>query len=615
MRGEIRLRFRQTCAAALAVCALAAGLRAGEGGPLERPDSGVLAILHMDSVQEFAGKAEGLLRQLNPHTSVGNPVLAAVRAALCNPSLEKVADNPWLEALRLEPSLAKGCPYVAAFPVADAGQYRKALGSFPGMREEGTIDDITVFKNATPDGELSYYLSVTAGRVALFGSCREAVRLARALYDNAPPGGFLRGGGADLLLRLRCGRATIVFEKDIATAATTLRDDVVRDLAGNGDPATHPLARVLDQGFGIVVELLQQTGVAEFSLRLDESELRFSAAAQFSRAGFAGATLAKATPQKLQLAAVFPDGCISLQDAALWPELWRGVLEGAGRVVSSGFGGVIDQDLVLRLESLLQEIAAAGPVETANGLFPSLAGFEGMGPLRASLTRFAHPEKLPGAAARLQTLLAEGGDARNLLAQNGINLKFAVTGLTEIAPGAEAAGCWLELGFPGRSGDSKGFSGGSESYLLALCDGVLAVVSSRRMEETGDEARAAGRRAELMGQLLKNLEQPRAGGWFGGQGLAALGGEKGLYLAAAEPLAYLKEAMLAAADWSSRVASERESAAARRFAREFASMRGSGQPLSICVKTTDDGAALTAILPRAALADLARACLDVGGAE
>ncbi len=599
------------CVLLLAAFRLACTAPAGDAGGAVRSESGLLGVVRIQNVTAASRAVETLLRRVNPHTPIENPVRSLLGQLLRNPGLGEIPPDAFLELLLFDPHTFQGGSCVAAFPVTSSLDYRELLSARPGLREEGTVNDITKFVEQQQETDTPLYFSVTAQPVGLFGLNMEAVQRARSLYEGAGPDGLLGARTPTVFLQLYVQRVLRSYEQAIDSGLLRLRDDIVRDRVGEGAGLRHPLGRALDRAFAHLPRLARQVAAFEGAVTLHPDRLAATASLRPVAATQLASVQQAAAQQPPTLAPFLPARCVSFRNLHLWPELWVPFVEASAAVAAAGLDSVIDQAVRNDLAALLHAVVEAGPVETATGTLPPPASQEALGPVRVQLIRWAHPARVDALLERLEALARPESPFQELLIQNQIEWDMDRASFALDGRPVERIRLLLRVAKQPRPEHAVGFVGEPRVYLLGRHEDVFALVTSPSAREAGREAEARALRQEILSQMLTALadEAPALGRnpfytRIPGrdQPCAALG--------AVAPLPFLQLAMDADVQWHRTAASTQERIN-QEAAKKFRTFDSQGHPVTSRLVFERRRMVAELQIPDSALVELARACLGI----
>jgi len=600
--------------------ALASGrARAAETDLLDDPQNQLVAIIRVADVTRLNQEIDALLAQLNPRAEAKGRVQAVVGDLIRNASLARLAENPFLEVLVFDPTTVSGNPCVAAFPVTEALDYRKALTGQQGIREEGTVDDITMFTETGRDAIRTLHLSVTANLIAIFGLDSEAVRRARDLYERAGERGFLRERSEALVARIHLRRLMERYDKEIQTELARFREDILQDVVGENCRPDHPLGRSLGQGFSALRNLLRQMAKVELTATLSADHLQFACTCSPASNSPLRETVAHAVQQPPSIAACFPPATVSFQESTLWPELWLPLLDEIGGVLAAGMKSVIGQEVRRDLATLRDLASAADPQAAATALLAPPAEAPGLGPAQVLAVRWKQPDAVEALVAHALHILREDSPIQELLVQNQFEFKAERLAERLDVAGAAVDQLRLRLTLTGEPAPDQpvSFYGAPREYLLARSGSTSVVVTSATPSAAELVAAARSFRERTLASVLDGLAG-RAEGLGAAppyrQTLALTGGRPAVFLAGISPLAYLQLALDAAADWRPAELGNRGNRIPRALAEEFRAYPTAGDPIGIAIRSDPDHVRLALRVPRVCLQELARACLGISTA-
>ncbi len=615
--GKYRFRF---ILSAMLGCGWLFGmgvLGAGEVGNddiFARTHADLVAILRVRDLFGVNLKAEGMLRKINPHTVVQNPVRFLAATFLHNNRLDALRQDAFFEVLFFDPAVIKGNPFVAAFPVSDGGEYLKTLSLQTRIREEGTQNNITTLREVGAGVSLSMYFGVTTSHIAVFGFDFDAVRRARDMYDQAHPRGMLWRRSQDVVMRINLSRLLGAYAGELKTALQQFRQDIIEDVIGEGTGPNHPLGRAIDRVFTGAQDLLGQASRLDLSLMIQRNHLDCNLAIKPAAGTLPAELLRLASAGKPELAPMLPSGCVSFQDTRLWPELWLALVRAGSTVIASGFGNVINQGLRTELDDILAIVRKADPREVADALVPINGRSQQLGPVRVKLIRWRHPEFLPVMLERFARAGREDSFLQEFLMQNRVDCKFEYDPELTRLQGVRVRAIRFFLDFGGKT-TPVGFIGQQREYLVADTGEIMVVVTSPHMRESGREKAAQRIRLHVLGKVLDGIWKHRENtalsrvfpllpsSWQTRSMLSVAG---------CSPLKYLQEAASNYARMRAAV-SLRGSKRARQFAREFSAFKSRGELALMLLTARSDHAIIDMQVPLSCLQELARACLGISG--
>ncbi len=594
--------------------------------------SDLIAIVRIADLDAFNEKLVGLFRQLNPNSAVTQPARGLLGSYLRNPRLEAVRQNAFFELLVFATPSADESPYVAAFPILDRETYSRVLIKQPRIREQQSDGDISVYREDAAAGTRHFYVSALSGDVVLYSENRHVLEKARQIYQRAPPRGLLQHRAADVSLRLYARQYLNVRNDALRSFFGMAYQDILHDTLGRASDPEHALAKGLLDLFGsqrhagLLENLLKQFRLVDLGILFDSRAIVAQLDAELTADQSIRHALSNNPANLPGLAAYLPRECDTYRNLLLWPQQTRPLLEGLSGIVREAFDSTIDEDARKFAFELMRKLMAAGPQEVASGsLLPPSKARE-LGLLQVKLVRWKAPEKLPELALHFRESLDQSGILRQMLTESGINqIRFESSpARIEYLPGSVATVHTAVLLCRAKGGQTAApsFFGKPQRYLLALHEDILVTVTSGIPADSPLDARVQREESIVLQQVLRSLAGKselslRTRPYFRISVRDPLEGE--LFRTAANPLRLLYLAMVDMAATPPPSLHERPPLW-RDYAEELRTFvedpgvrdeRALAQPLTLRAGASEERLTVAMILPRDALADLARASLAI----
>jgi hypothetical protein len=566
----------------------------------------VVAVLRVSNIINLNDKVEQILKELNPHTALRDPVKNLVGAMLRNKTLAELPDKAFLEVLQFSPRVIKDAGLVLAFPVTDGEQYRSVLTSEAAIRTKGVSDDISTLKEELPGETRTLYFAVTQNQVAIFGESFEAVKRSRDIYQSARRG-ILRQGKQDVRIRIDLRQLTSLNENKIRDELDRLREDIAKDFLGDSFKLEKPFNLALRQGLTVLSGLAMQLATLETDISLNADSLEIQLDLTPVTGQSLAFTLGNARKGIPTLGASLPRESVAFLTSFVWPEYWAELVQGAGGIASVAFGSAISHDVQEDMQALLEMFRQADPQEMACSVIPPTDQYPL--PVRVKLLRWANAYKLDVALKRVGDVL-RAEPLSEMLEQNGLKLYFDKK--MQAARHGNISIDHYRLGLQplgeNTGGNDEFLSASPRDYLVARTGQTLAIVTGQAFPGDTD-LKIPERELATMRQTLDLLA-------------GAPGAEKNvLYLRTAkkadsetigfftlQPLQYIDMAFRSLA-----VSQPENYGGMYKYVEEFAVFNQDDPPVEALLKTTGGKVRASLVIPRKTLQALSHACLGISG--
>lgn len=598
-------------------------------------DNPPLFALRIHHLAQASGKVEKLLLSLNPARPIRDPLQEYVGLYLRNPGLAEVKPGSFFELLLFNSPLIRGSGWVVAIQVKDAANYQKVLSGQAGIHEESSSVELVTYRLDAPDGPEFIYLAITSSRIALFGTDREAVLLARKQYDHLGNDGLMppkgRVGKAetnDLVFTLHLSRLLGIYEETIRTEAQKLQDDLLRDTVGESAPRNHPLALGLRAASEQFRDFLRQLDRLGGELSLNPAALTFSLRLHPILGKRFHAVIGDAPPGQPRLGAALPPESVDLHDGLLWPSLLSNVYA-LGKIANASFGGNAGNEVRRTLSNFIQEVEKVGPVEVASALIPPPQKNKAIGPLQLKLVRWKYPAQLPALYQKFSRLLDGGKSTQarsqpipDFLEHNGARLKLTRQRNVRWLGQSPVDLITLQLKVPGGlKWDTDHVLTRSRRYLTLVHNDVLIIVASPLPADTKSRSRSLQKATNdyalaIMGGVVARLEGRGRGEAMSRQFAQALhfaGSEDAFAFSSWQPLEYLKLAMEARVDWTISPLIGSDVPRDRKFVQELEGVKRASARFFVSTIFRREGqdARLSTKVPTVVLQELVRAVMGI----
>ncbi len=151
-------------------------------------EMGEIMVLRFSDVERLDSQDSELVQfmaDLHNQGTIRPPLQSIIGSSIKNPFFSGLAVDAWIEGILLVPTRPGPLSLVWIFPVDNQDSYLTTLMR-QGLSDTEGIGDISVMSELDPDGNIKYYyLEWLPGNLAVFGTERNAVQSARAIYESA----------------------------------------------------------------------------------------------------------------------------------------------------------------------------------------------------------------------------------------------------------------------------------------------------------------------------------------------------------------------------------------------------------------------------------------------